>query len=99
MLSVTAIIRVKPGHEDTMARALREVVAHVRQMEPDTLGYFLSQDRQDPCVFTIYERYTDTAAMERHNGSEAVARFFGIAQPILDGDVAVSVGEELATKP
>jgi hypothetical protein len=34
----------------------------------------------------------------RHNNSETVARFFGIAKPILDGDVILVTSTEISTK-
>ena len=98
MLTITAIIRAKPGHEDTMREGLLEVAENVRNNEPDTLGFFISQDPGDPCVFTTYERFTDRAAMDLHNNSDAVARFFGIAKPILDGEVTLVTCEEISAK-
>ena len=74
MMTITAIIRAKKGHEATMRRALLHVADHVRINEPSTVGFFVSQDASDPCVFTTYERFADQAAMDRHNGSDAVAR-------------------------
>jgi Antibiotic biosynthesis monooxygenase len=67
MLTITAIIRAKKGHEATMRRALLHVADHVRINEPSTVGFFVSQDGADPCVFTTYERFADQAAMDRHN--------------------------------
>jgi quinol monooxygenase YgiN len=52
----------------------------------------------DPCMFTTYERYLDRAAMDRHNNSAAVARFFGIAKPLIDGEVTLVTGMELSAK-
>ena len=98
MLTITAIIRVKSGYDRAMRDALLEVAENVRANEPETIGFFISQDVEDPHVFTTYERFTDRAAMERHNGSEVVARFFGIAKPILDGDVTLITSSELSAK-
>lgn len=98
MIALTAILRVKKGHEATVRAALVDVVEHVRAREPGTLGYFAGQDPDDPCVLTTYERYRDRAALEAHNGSEAVADFFDIAKPLLDGDPIVRVTEEIAVK-
>ena len=98
MLTITAIIRARKGHETAMREALLEVVSNVRASEPETIGYFVSQDATDPCVFTTYERYLDRAAMDRHNNSEAVARFFGIAKPLIDGEVTLVTGMELSAK-
>jgi quinol monooxygenase YgiN len=99
MLTITAVIRVKKGHEDTMRNALLEVAENVRVNEPDTISFFVSQDVAAPLVFTTYERFVDQAAMDAHNNSEVVARFFAIARPILDGDVVLVSGREISVKP
>jgi quinol monooxygenase YgiN len=98
MLTITAVIRAKKGHEDTMRRALLEVAENVSSNEPNTIGFFVSQDEEDPSVFTTYERFLDQAAMDTHNNSQVVARFFGIAKPILDGDVILVTGTEISAK-
>jgi quinol monooxygenase YgiN len=98
MLTITAVIRVKKGHEDTMRRALLEVAENVRLDEPDPIGFFVSQEEENPNVFTTYERFRDQAAMDAHNNSEVVARFFGIAKPILDGDVILVTSSEISAK-
>jgi hypothetical protein len=36
--------------------------------------------------------------MDRHNNSDVVARFFGIAKPILDGEVTLVTSSELSAK-
>lgn len=95
MLTITAVIRARPGCEQTMRDALLTVAENVRANEPETLGFFVSQDPNDPCVFTTYERFIDQAAMDRHNNSETVARFFAIAKPILDGDVTLVTTREI----
>jgi quinol monooxygenase YgiN len=98
MLTITAIIRVKQGCEAAMLEALLDVVRSVRANEPATIGYYVSQDATDPRVFTTYERYLDRPAMDRHNNSDAVARFFGIAKPMIDGDVTLVTGTECSAK-
>ncbi|QPF85839.1 antibiotic biosynthesis monooxygenase [Bradyrhizobium genosp. L] len=98
MLTITAIIRAKKGQESTMRQALLEVAEHVRAHEPTTVSYFVSQDVSDPRIFATYERYQDQAAMDRHNDSRAVARFFEVAKPILDGDVILTMANEISSK-
>jgi quinol monooxygenase YgiN len=98
MLTITAIIRVRKGNEAVMRQALLDVANHVRANEPTTIGFHISQDISDPCLFTTYERFTDQAAMDRHNNSEAVARFFGIAKPLLDGEVTLVTCTEVFAK-
>jgi quinol monooxygenase YgiN len=61
MQTLTAILRAKPGHEETVKAALLKVGAYVRAHEPATLGFFVAQDPDDPCRFTTYERFTDRA--------------------------------------
>jgi quinol monooxygenase YgiN len=96
MITITAVIRTKPGHEVVMRDALLAVAAHVAANEPETVGFFVSQSEEDPCLFTTYERFADRAAMDRHNGSAAVATFFGIAKPILDSDVTLVTSKEVS---
>ena len=99
MLTITAVIRAKNGQEGTMRRALLTVADNVRLNEPNILGFFVSQDPAAPRVFTTYERFVDQAAMDVHNNnSEVVARFFGIAKPILEGDVVLVTARELSAK-
>ena len=98
MKTITAIIRAKPGTEATMRDGLLAVAANVRANEPDTISFFISQDPADPCVFATYERFTDQAAMDRHNNSAAVAAFFEIAKPILDGEVTLLTCDEISAK-
>jgi quinol monooxygenase YgiN len=99
MITITAIIRVRKGHEQIMSKALLDVADHVRKNETGTVGFFVSQDNEDPCVFTTYERFVDSATMDTHNNSETVARFFGVAKPILDGDVILKTCTEISAKP
>jgi len=62
------------------------------------MGFFISQDLDDPSVFTTYERFADRAAMDRHNGSAVVAKLFAIAKPLLDGAVTLVTGSEISAK-
>lgn len=96
MITITAVIRAKAGHEATMRDALVAVAAHVAVNEPETIGFFISQSETEPGLFTTYERFADKAAMDRHNGSAAVATFFGIAKPILDGEVILVTSQEVS---
>lgn len=98
MISISAILRVKPGHETTMRDALLEMIESVKRDEPGTIGYFISQSIEEPQVFTTYERFIDRTAMELHNNSAAVARVIEIAGPILAEKIILYSARELATK-
>lgn len=98
MQTISAIIRVRPGEDKVMLEALLAVADHVRLNEPDTIDFYVSQAEDDPCLFTTYERFADKAAMDLHNGSDAVAAFFAIARPILDGPVTLVTALEKSEK-
>ncbi len=95
MQTLTAIIRAKPGHEAKVRDALVKVGEFVRANEPDTVDFFVAQDPADPCVFTTYERFTDKAAMDRHNNGAGSKGFFAEAGDSLDGAVTVVTALEV----
>lgn len=98
MLTITAVIRARRGAEQALRDALLAVADNVRLNEPQTIGFFVSQDASDPALFTTYERFADQAAMDRHNESATVARFFELAQPLLDGPVTLVKAVEVSAK-
>jgi len=98
MMTITAIIRAKAGHADTVKRALLDVIEAVRRAEPDTINYHVCQSADDPNVFTTFERFRDKAAMDLHNKSAAVARFVEVAGPVLADKVILHTCNELAAK-
>lgn len=95
MHTLTAIIRARKGHQDLVRAELLKVAAFVAAHEPDTLGFHLAQSADDPCVFTTYERFTDRAAMDRHNAGGGSTGFFAAAGDALDGDVTVVTAVEI----
>ena len=67
MVTITAIIRARPNAQNIVRDALLSVVEAVRETEPHTVSYFVTQSVDDQCVFTTFERIADRLAMERHN--------------------------------
>lgn len=98
MITITAVIRAKPGQADNIRHALCAVAENVQQNEPETLGFFISQDQNDPDVFTTYERFTSEAAKDLHNGSDAVAAFFARADDLIKGEVILHTCTEVSSK-
>jgi quinol monooxygenase YgiN len=98
MLTITAVIRAKAGHEETVERALRAVIAEVKANEPGTVAYFINRSKDEPTVFTTFERFVDEAAMRRHNESSAVADFVAATRDSLDGPVVLHTCRELDSK-
>ena len=95
MYTLTAIIRAHKGSEALVHAELLKVGAYAREYEPDTIGYFVAQDLEDPCVFTTYERFTDKAAMEWHNNGAGSQSFFAATNNLLDGEVIVVMAKEV----
>jgi quinol monooxygenase YgiN len=96
LLSLTAIIRAKPGQEAVVEQALLAMVRHVTANEPNTLGYFVTRSDKDPTLFLTYERFRDRAAMEAHNTSSALDAFVAATKDALAGPVEIHTGEEVA---
>jgi quinol monooxygenase YgiN len=95
MQTLTAIIRAKPGHEARVRAALIKVGEFVRANEPYTIDFFVAHNPDDPCVFTTYERFTDKAAMDRHNNGAGSKGFFAEAGNSIDGSVTVVTALEI----
>ena len=97
-MTITAIIRAAAGKEDLVRQALMDVAQAVASTEPDTVGYYVSQSRDDPRLFTTFERFRDAAAMDRHNASAAVAKFVELTKGALDGPVILHACFELSAR-
>jgi quinol monooxygenase YgiN len=98
MLTITAVIRAKRGREEVVERALRAVIAEVKANEPGTGAYFVSRSKEDPTIFTTFERFVDEAAMALHNDSQAVANFVAATSDSLEGSMVLHACRELDAK-
>ena len=95
MHTLTAIIRAKSGADADVRSALLKVGQFARDHEPDTIEFHVSQDPDDPCLFTTYEMFTDKDAMQRHNDGAGSQGFFAEAGDLLEGDVTVVTAKEI----
>ena len=95
MHTLTAIIRAQKGQEDTVRVELLKVGVFARDHEPDTIGFHVAQDPDDTCVFITFARFTDKAAMDRHNSGAGSQGFFAAAGVLLDGDVTLVTAKEI----
>lgn len=73
---IVAIYLAKPGLEEQVAVALREMAAQSRE-ESGCLTYLVHQHSEDPRRFMIYKQYADEEAVQAHRNS---AHFKLIAQ-------------------
>ena len=95
MYTVTTIIRAHKGSEALVYAQLLKVGAYAQEYESATIGYYVAQDLEEPCVFTTYERYTDKAAMEMHNNGAGTQEFFVATSNHLDGEVIIVAAKEI----
>ena len=93
MLTFTAKLTVKAGHEQELERIMNIAVPKVRE-EPGNRTYIFHRSTQDLRVFMLYEEYDDQAALEAHR---AHLREMGIdLRALLDGPPIVEFYEKLA---
>jgi len=65
MLTFTAKLTVKAGHEDEFEHIMRMAVPKVRE-EPGNHAYLFHRSTDDPRVFMFYEAYENEDALTAH---------------------------------
>lgn len=88
-LTVFASFQATPGHEEELATAMREVIAHTRE-EPGCQvigGYRSCVDRSQ---FYIHSRWDDDAALDSHQAAPHTVRFMEAIKGLLDGPAQVA---------
>lgn len=92
MLTFTAILTVKAGHEDEFERVMRVTVPKVRE-EPGNRAYVLHRSTENPSVFMVYEEYEDAEALASHR---AHLREMGIdLRELLEGPPVLTFYDKL----
>jgi quinol monooxygenase YgiN len=82
---VSAVWTAKPGKEDVVRDAIRQLVP-LSRAEPGCRFYMPHFDAEEPGVFRLFEVYDDEDAYRAHGESEHFQRLgFGLAIPELDG--------------
>lgn len=87
-LNVVAMIPAKPEAVDQVREALQTLAAATRA-EDGCLSYDLYESAAAPGTFVTLERWTDSAALDAHMGTDHVAAAFAAAGEALSGEVAV----------
>ena len=64
-ITVTAILRAKPGKAQDLREELIKVVEPSRR-EPGCLEYILNESLEDPNTFIFYERWENAEAAQAH---------------------------------
>ena len=92
MLTLTAILTVKAGHEDEFERVMQVTVPKVRE-EPGNHAYVLNRSTENPRVYLVYEEYEDAEALESHR---AHLQEMGIdLRDLLDGPSVLTFYDKL----
>lgn len=94
ILYIFARFHARPGLEDAVAEALREVVVPTRA-EPGCLAVHAFRSTRDPRLFYIHSRWTDEAAFERHAGLPHTVRFLARVPPLIDHPLDINRAEQL----
>jgi quinol monooxygenase YgiN len=85
-LQVVAVITAKPGSEEIVGSALRDLVGPTRQ-EDGCLSYELNRSAADPTVFVTVEQWREQADLDAHLQTPHLAKALEVA------------GEHLAVPP
>ncbi len=83
-ITFIAKMTVKPGREEEFLECCRQLEAHVRAHEPDTLAYEFFRMRE-PHRFAVLESFRDEAAEHRHMSSPVLAQLGPRIAACLDG--------------
>jgi len=88
-LFIFARFHAKPGQEESVADALRDVLAPTRA-ESGCLAVEAHRGIRDPQLFYIHSRWHDEAAFERHGGLPHTVRFIDRVQTLIDHPLEVT---------
>lgn len=92
MLTLTAILTVKAGHEAEFERVMQVTVPKVRG-EPGNHAYVLNRSTENPRVYLVYEEYEDAEALASHR---AHLKEMGIdLRDLLDGPPVLTFYDKL----
>jgi quinol monooxygenase YgiN len=92
---VVAKLKAKEGGAGEMEKALTDMVAKVEK-EEGTLVYTLHRHKKDPTVFLVYEKYKNKEAFKYHSSTSHMKQLFSILQPLLAGEPAIEIYDEIA---
>jgi quinol monooxygenase YgiN len=96
-MSVTIIARIKakPGSEQALEEAFRDMIKKVRAAEPGCQAYVLHKSPKDATQFVWYETYTDQAAVDVHMKTDHMKAMGGRIKDLLEGAPQIEFLQEL----
>lgn len=93
-ISVIAEIKAKAGHEEEIRVILHELVGPSRA-EAGCEVYLLLEDKQNPGSFSTYEEWDRIGSLEKHLAGTGAKAALEKAQPMLDGEMKLTVFRKL----
>jgi quinol monooxygenase YgiN len=81
-VTVVAILKAKPGQEESLLHALLALVPTTRK-EDGCLNYDLHRANDDPGVFVFHENWTHEAALDAHLANTHLVAFMEKAGGLL----------------
>jgi quinol monooxygenase YgiN len=97
-VALIARIKAKPGCENDLEAAFRDMIKKVRAAEPGCQAYVLHKANQDPTQFVWYEVYSDQAAFDNHRKTDHMKEMGTRIKDLLDGRPQVEMLSELDRK-
>jgi len=82
-LYIFARFRSRPGNENAVEAALREVVPPTRA-ETGCLGINTFRSTRDAQLFYLHSKWVDEAAFDYHAGLPHTVKFIETVQPLID---------------
>ncbi|MFZ0704445.1 MAG: putative quinol monooxygenase [Candidatus Korobacteraceae bacterium] len=82
-LYIFARFRAKPGNQDAVAAALREIVPPTRA-EAGCLGLNTFRATRDPQLFYLHSQWVDEAAFDYHASLPHTVKFIETVKPLID---------------
>lgn len=74
-VTVLATLVSPAGRRDEVLAALQDLQAAATADEPGTSLFMISEHRDEPGTFSVFERYEGDTAVADHRGSAAMERF------------------------
>ena len=94
MVTVIALLKAKPGMEETVKQELLALVGPTRT-EEGCINYDLHQSLDHKGQFRFYENWTSKELLERHLESAHVKRFIAKADQLLAEPPEITLWEML----
>ncbi|MGI9384207.1 MAG: putative quinol monooxygenase [Methyloligellaceae bacterium] len=82
-LTIVARIVPKPGVEDELETAMKDLIAATRQ-EPGCILYDLHRSSEGPCIFVFYETWESKPLWEAHMAGAAIQAFREAANHMIE---------------